>query len=409
MNEKIGFTNRRLADLPVPEKGRSFYLDSGNPESVAGLRCAVSASGVKTFLLVRKRNGKTRFVTIGRFPDISVDTARKLARKSIAMLADGVDPTNEKKAERVRGINLADAFDAYMKDRKLSDNTTDNYNTVMRKYLYDWQDKALRDITRDMVISRHGSITSGTLKPGPDYIDKQMTASASSANKTMRVLRAIYNFAQVRYDDGTTPVITDNPVIKVTRLKKWNKEKARNTRLFDGDLKPWFDAVLSLKEVPDSFDNTVADFLIFLLLTGLRRREAANLKWTDINLRSRFFTVWQTKNGEPHKLPLTDYLLEMMKTRRAAVKGEHVFPGGGKNESLNDPRRQIEFVRGQAGVSFTMHDLRRTFTSVAESLDIPAYALKRLLNHAGGRDVTATHYIVIDLSLIHISEPTRPY
>ena len=44
-------------------------------------------------------------------------------------------------------------------------------------------------------------------------------------------------------------------------------------------------------------------------------------------------------------------------------------------------------------VAFTVHDLRRTFITIAESLDIPAYALKRLLNHATGADVTAGYIV----------------
>jgi integrase len=47
-------------------------------------------------------------------------------------------------------------------------------------------------------------------------------------------------------------------------------------------------------------------------------------------------------------------------------------------------------------VSFTVHDLRRTFITIAESLDIPAYALKRLLNHKMNSDITAG-YIIIDV------------
>lgn len=43
-----------------------------------------------------------------------------------------------------------------------------------------------------------------------------------------------------------------------------------------------------------------------------------------------------------------------------------------------------------------MHDLRRTFITIAESLDIPAYALKRLLNHKMNGDVTAG-YIMLDV------------
>ena len=57
-----------------------------------------------------------------------------------------------------------------------------------------------------------------------------------------------------------------------------------------------------------------------------------------------------------------------------------------------------------SGVSFCIHDLRRTFATVAESLDIPAYALKRLLNHANGADVTAG-YIVANVE--RLREPMQ--
>ena len=53
-------------------------------------------------------------------------------------------------------------------------------------------------------------------------------------------------------------------------------------------------------------------------------------------------------------------------------------------------------VINATGIHFTVHDLRRTFITIAESLDIPAYALKRLMNHKMSNDVTAG-YIVADV------------
>lgn len=53
-------------------------------------------------------------------------------------------------------------------------------------------------------------------------------------------------------------------------------------------------------------------------------------------------------------------------------------------------------ITENSGVPFHLHDLRRTFATVAESLDIPAYALKRLLNHKMRQDVTAG-YVIADV------------
>lgn len=59
-------------------------------------------------------------------------------------------------------------------------------------------------------------------------------------------------------------------------------------------------------------------------------------------------------------------------------------------------RRQMQKVIQLSGVSFTLHDLRRIFITIAESIDISAYALKRLINHKITNDVTAG-YIVSDV------------
>ncbi len=74
----------------------------------------------------------------------------------------------------------------------------------------------------------------------------------------------------------------------------------------------------------------------------------------------------------------------------------YVFPGPGQQGFLIEPRKQMSKVIEETGKKFTVHDLRRTFITVAESLDIPAYALKRLLNHRSSSDVTEG-YIIIDV------------
>ncbi len=396
MAEKLAFTNRRLADLPIPEKGTAFYLDHGAADSVAGLRLYVSSAGTRSFQLVSKMGGKTRFITLGKFPGLSVHAARKLAKQNLAKLAEGVSPNDLKKIERVRGTTLADVFRDYLADRKLADNTRANYATIMKKYLHDWQTTPLREISRDAVIRRHTAITTGTLPPPPGYSAEDMTPSPTAANKTMRVLRALFKYAAIRYGDDSDATLP-NPVDKLTGLKKWNKESARDGRILPGEMEAWFSAVLALKDGDDLFSETVSDYLVFLLLTGLRRREASTLKWADVNLKAGFFTVWKTKNGEAHKLPLPGYLLTMLQARRKRYTADYVFPGPDLEKPINDPRGHIEQIRRQAGVAFTLHDLRRTFATTAESLDISHYALKRLLNHSGGRDVTEGHYVRVDV------------
>jgi integrase len=86
--------------------------------------------------------------------------------------------------------------------------------------------------------------------------------------------------------------------------------------------------------------------------------------------------------------------MDLLVRRRAEVSGECVFPGQGICGCIVDPTRVIARVTELSQVSFRVHDLRRTFATIAESLDIPAYALKRLLNHSGAGDVTAGYTII---------------
>jgi integrase len=138
------------------------------------------------------------------------------------------------------------------------------------------------------------------------------------------------------------------------------------------------------------------DYFLLVLLTGLRRYEAVSLEWSSVDLTSKTFTIHNTKNRELHALPMSNFLYDLFLRRRLASKSNFVFPGKSITGHMVEPRKAMLKVAELAGVSFTIHDLRRTFITTAESLDISAYSLKKLLNHKMSNDVTAG-YIVSDV------------
>ncbi|MHB8624523.1 MAG: tyrosine-type recombinase/integrase [Sulfuricaulis sp.] len=133
-----------------------------------------------------------------------------------------------------------------------------------------------------------------------------------------------------------------------------------------------------------------------MFFTGLRRQEAARLRWDDVDLIERTLIILDTKNHEPLTLPLSSFVFALLSNRSSRKINEYVFPGSGIQGYIVEPRAAIQCVIEASGVDFTLHDLRRTFITVADSLDIPGYAIKRLVNHKIGRDVTAG-YIVHDI------------
>lgn len=110
------------------------------------------------------------------------------------------------------------------------------------------------------------------------------------------------------------------------------------------------------------------DYFLLILFTGLRRKEAASLPWKDIDFKARTFTVQETKNREIHTLPMSSFLYELFLRRKQFKTSEFVFPALSKNGHIMEPRKAMLKVSELSGVTFTVHDLRRTFATTAEMI-----------------------------------------
>lgn len=97
-------------------------------------------------------------------------------------------------------------------------------------------------------------------------------------------------------------------------------------------------------------------------------------------------------------------MADIFTRRRETAESAYVFAGAGRQGYLVEPRNPIARVIEASGVDFTIHDLRRTFITVAESIDIQPYAIKRMVNHKMRGDVTAG-YIVADVE--RLREPVK--
>ena len=108
-----------------------------------------------------------------------------------------------------------------------------------------------------------------------------------------------------------------------------------------------------------------------------------------------------TKNHQDHTLPLSDFLFDLLQRRKGGAVNEYVFHGAKGVGRIIEQRKTMTPVIEESGVSFSIHDLRRTFITIAESLDISSYALKHLLNHKMANDVTAG-YIIFDAERLRV-------
>jgi integrase len=384
----LNFTKAAIAAvIAAPPGKRAYYSDT----KIRSLQLVVTDRGAKSFVLYRRIAGRPTRYFLGTWPDLTPENARKKAEGIAGRVAFGEDVVQSDRLDHAREITLEDAFTQFKRVRSnLKPSTVHHYQGFLKLAFAPWKARALVKITKDQVAERHRALTR---EHGPCYADG-----------AMRFLRSLLNFASSAFEapDGT-PLLPENPVSRLSRTRAWNGAKRRTTVIRPAELKAWFGAVGDLPRPPGaagfaSLDNQgalVADFLVLLLLTGLRRSEGARLRWADVDLEGKTLTVRDTKNRDDHTLPLSDYLHELLERRRKVTEGDFVFPGTGKDGCLTEPRPQMAKVIKASGVPFTLHDLRRTFATVAESLDIPAYALKRLLNHRS-QDVTFG-YVIVDV------------
>ncbi len=362
------------------EKGQVFYWD----DELAGFGMYVGAKS-KTWCVQQRIGNKTKRVVLGKFPTMTAEQARNAAKKAIGELAAGIDAVQEKREAKIKAVTLGEAFADFLNARTLKPKTVKDYTGVMNNIYPDWQRLPITDISRDAVERRHNKIGQ---ERGEAY-----------ANLGARTLRSVLNYAGAKYETGKgLSVLPDNPVKRISQTRSWYKVDRRTGHLKAHQLPVWFDAVLSID------NDTIRDYLLFVILTGCRKDESAKLQWTDIDLIDKSYSLRDPKNNNPTQLPLSDYLADMLTTRKANSTSAFVFPGDGVHGYLVEPKRQLAKIIEKTDMPFTLHDLRRTFVTIAESLDIPGYSLKALVNHKQGDDVTSGY---IQLSVERLRKPMQ--
>ena len=378
-SQKIKINRSTVKALPLfkpdPEKpntNQQLLFDSVLP----GFGVRITESNKAYFAQKRVGRKVVRF-TIGPCNQIIPEKAREIAHEKLLEMARGQDPNLIKQGILAEAeITLEKSFQDFVEVRSLKPITFREYNRAMKKTFKDWQTKPVNSITKDMVMRKFRKVSS---ESGP-----------ALANLEFRFLRALMNFAMGQYENSKgKPLVSVNPVSRLSETKAWHRIKRRQTIIDKSDLPKWFQGIRSLR------NEDFRDYLTLLLLTGVRRSEGFQLQWSDIDLRNKTFIIQDTKNHNPLSLPMGSFLYKMFKERKRTSKSEWVFPGTGRTKHMVDPKGALKEIKETTGIKFSFHDLRRLFITTTDSLDISTYAMKALVNHSLNGDVTGG-YIVSD-------------
>lgn len=362
-------------------KIRTDHVPTGKPQfhwdvelKGFGLIGSAVTKGVVSYIAQHEMKGrKSRRVTVGRVGVVTQQDARERARELLAGMQLGVDPK-----QRNGKMTLQHALDDHLDKSGLRPKTQKTYAELINTHLNDWLGLRLGDITPEMVVTRHRDIVAKLRANGKD--------GAALANTCIRALSAVYGNAASQ--DATLP---PNPV----RLKrKWHKVHRRERKVKNDDLPRFYQAMMAL-------ENTVQrDYLMLLMFSGMRRTEAATLRWRDIDFAGRQILLSHrvTKGKKKLDLPVCDVVLGMLMARKQRGGGPNdwIFPANSRSGHVEESGYPFELIENATGLRLSAHDMRRTYSSIAERM-VSFITLKVLMNHSTGEDVTSGYVIPEEL------------
>lgn len=275
---------------------------------------------------------------------------------------------------------LAELLEEYLKTRRLRPRTEAAYRSILARCCPDWLELPVTDIATEMILRRHRYLSQST---------------PTQANYCMRIIRALFSFGLAYCEDRDgKPVLVSNPVQKLTATKGWNKKRSRIKEFIPAEsIGRWWQAVHQLE------NETMRDYLVCLLLTGLRASELGGLPWTCVDLVGGFITITpdRSKNHKLHRIPLSSHVLNILKRRRQTVESQYVFPSRyDNNRHLTCPYSAVAHVVKSTGIFFRPHSLRRTYVNLMTHPAIRAdeSQIKTLVNHTAN-DPTYQYYASI--------------
>jgi integrase len=363
-------TTKRQAKV-LSEVQLRAWLAAGNPVSKSdgdGLTFTLSSAGAAAWILRYRVGGRRRELSIGRYPDMSLQAARRVATRERLRVADGIDVAAEKR--RARHASLAawtvrqavnDYIDKVLATRKPST------QKLWSGYLRAW------------VLPRLGAMLASDVQPA-DVRAMLVAAGARGpgAVKTLQAAtRAVFEHAR------GLMIREDNPAIGIKRQSVVKVKPVRKGASLAGNELTKF-----LRAIPNDVQG---DALRIHLMTGVRPGELCGAPWAEFDLDAAKWRIpgERTKKGEGYEIRLPPQAVEALRRIKSGThESAFVLPATRGEDDRPIPYQTYRawlwraLDRAEIGrKAIKPHDLRRTMRSGLTMLGVRYEVAERAINH----------------------------
>ncbi|RVB72143.1 MULTISPECIES: site-specific integrase [unclassified Mesorhizobium] len=395
-------TKELIAAIKPPAAGSGTVWDS----TIRGFGVRAWAGGSKTYVLkYRNRDGRARWLTIGRVGGPTLDEARKEASKALGAVAKGEDPAATKMAAR-KAETMAQLIELYaleglvvqrgIRQGEPMKPITAAYTVARLRHHVTPLLGALKAdaVTAGDVERFVKDVTGGKTRRDEKVVDTSgkvrrviIRGGDGAARKVVRDLSAVFSFAKRR------GIVRDNPVENAS-VRKTDNRRIRFLSL--GEIKRLGEAFKELEG--EGINSKALDISRLWALTGARRNEIAGLKWSEVDLQSGFLRLEDTKTGKSLRpLGTAARILLAARLQLRDKASPWVFPAERGDGFYSGTKRIWPKVVGKAKLpGVTPHTLRHSLGSIAASSGEALLIVGALLGHSNARSTSIYAHIAED-------------
>jgi integrase len=349
-----------------------------------GLYLQVTKTG-RSWLLRYQLDRRRREMGLGSLADVTLAAARDRARDARALLADGLDPIEHRKAERTtkrladaQAVTFRQAAEAYIKanrDGWKNDKHATQWPSTLKRYVYPVIGALpVAAIDTDLVLK--------CLEP----IWRKRTETASRVRGRIEAVLA----SAIARGQRTGP----NPAQWRNHLDQLLPRRSKVQRIRHQPALPYVQIPDLMKQLAGLNRPSVSSMALrFTILCAARTGETIGATWSEFDLGANVWTVppERMKAGRRHQVPLSDAALAIVEEMKRIRIGKYVFPGWHRGEPLSD-MAMLECLRGLRP-GFTVHGTARSSFKdwCSEQTSFPDFLSEMALAHVEGDKARAAY------------------